>query len=249
MRIAVAGGTGLVGAMVVEAARAAGHDPVVLVRSTGVDLVTGRGLDEALAGADATIDVSNVRTALRRRSVAFFDAAGRRLLAAAGRAGVGHHVVLSIVGVDRVDLGYYAGKLRQEELVAAGGPPSTVLRATQFHEFAGQLTLGSLGPFVPVPIMRSQPVAAVEVAAQLVALAVAAPGGPMVEMAGPEIAMMPRLTRDLLRARGRRAVVVPIRVPGAAGRAMRGGGLLPGAGGLRGTITFAEWLEGERRTR
>ncbi len=139
MKVAVAGGTGLVGRYVVEELGAAGHEPVVLSRSRGVDLVAGgAGLDAALDGVDAVVDVSNVTTTSARKSVAFFDAVGRNLLDAGERAGVRHHVVLSIVGIDRVGLGYYRGKLRQEDVVRGGSLPWSVLRATQFHEFAGQ---------------------------------------------------------------------------------------------------------------
>src|SRR3954452_9011246 len=108
MRIAVAGGTGVVGSLLVEELRSAGHDPVVLARSQGVDITTGAGLEAALDGAQAVVDVSNVATTRRGPAEQFFVAGTRNLLAAGRRAGIGHHVVLSIVGVDRVDMGYYA---------------------------------------------------------------------------------------------------------------------------------------------
>ena len=138
-RIAVAGGTGVVGRHVVEALAAAGCEPVVLARSTGVDLSRAAGLDATLTGVRAVVDVSNVVTQRRAAAVGFFTATTSALLTAGARAGVRHHVVLSIVGVDRIDTGYYAGKRAQEELVLAGDVPATVLRATQFHEFAGQV--------------------------------------------------------------------------------------------------------------
>ncbi len=163
MRVAVAGGTGVVGRHVMEALSASGHTPVALARSRGVDLLTGVGVDEALAGADVVVDVSNVATTSRRRSVGFFETATTRLLQAGHRAGVRHHVVLSIVGVDRVNSGYYAGKRRQEELALAGPVPATVLRATQFHEFAAQL-FDRRGPLVIAPKLLCQPVAVAEVA-------------------------------------------------------------------------------------
>src|SRR6478672_10907419 len=139
MRIAVAGGTGLVGSLVVAEVRQRGHESVVLARSTGVDLTTGEGLRDALEGVDVVIDASNVDTLKRRVSVAFFEAVTGHLLKAEQAMGVGRHVVLSIVGVDRVDFGYYAGKVRQEEMARDGAIPATVLRSTQFYEFAGQL--------------------------------------------------------------------------------------------------------------
>jgi len=128
MRIAVAGGTGVVGRHVVDVATANGHQPVVLARSRGVNVVTGQGLDAALSGVQAVIDVSNVTTARRSPAMAFFTASTEHLLAAGERAGVGHHVALSIVGIDRVEYGYYQGKRRQEELVLASPRPTSVLR-------------------------------------------------------------------------------------------------------------------------
>ena len=116
MRMAVVGGTGMVGAMVADEVARAGHEPVVVARSTGVDVTTGAGLDAALEGVEVVIDVSNRPTQSRKVAVEFFDKATRHLLAAGRAAGVRHHVALSIVGIDRVDSGYYAGKVRQEEL-------------------------------------------------------------------------------------------------------------------------------------
>src|SRR4051794_28973559 len=146
MRVAVAGGTGVVGRHVVDALLGAGHTPVTLSRGRGVNLVTGLGLDEAVDGAAAVIDVSNIVTTSRAKSRRFFETATTNLLNAGCRAGVSHHVVLSIVGVDRVKFGYYEGKLRQEELALAGPVPATVLRSTQFHEFPGQILDRVPGP-------------------------------------------------------------------------------------------------------
>lgn len=241
-RIAVAGGTGVVGRHVVAALTAAGCEPVVLARSTGVDLASGAGVDDALRGARAVVDVSNVATQRQATSVAFFTAATSALLAAGARAGVPHHVVLSIVGVDRVDTGYYAGKRAQEELVLAGQVPATVLRATQFHEFAGQVLGLVAGPVAPVPVMRVQPVAAREVGRHLAELALAEPQGRAPELAGPEVHELTDLVRRLLRARGSRRLVLPLAAPTAASRAARGGALLPTADGPRGRQTFDEWL-------
>jgi uncharacterized protein YbjT (DUF2867 family) len=242
MRVAVAGGTGLVGRCVVEALAVAGHEPVVLARSLGMDLTTGTGLDDALAGAAAVIDVSNVTTSKMAKSVAFFTAATEHLLAAGDRAGVRRHVALSIVGVDRVDFGYYEGKRRQEDLVLAAPVSSSVLRATQFHEFAGQILARSRGPLAVVPRMRVQPIAVLEVADALVALGTGQDVGLAPELAGPEEHELVDLARRLLRARGRRRLVIPFRMPGPGGRAMAEGGLLPTAPGPRGTQTFAQWL-------
>lgn len=242
MRIAVAGGTGLVGGLLVEELRAGGHDPVVLARSTGVDITTGAGLEAALDGADAVVDVSNVATTRRGPAETFFTAGTRHLLEAEQRAGVGHHVVLSIVGVDRLDQGYYAAKRAQERLALDGGVPATVLRATQFHEFAGQLLERMPGPVALVPRMRVQPIAAREVAAALAALVGEAPAGMAPELAGPEVHEFADLVRRLLTARGSRRPVLPVRLPGRAGRLAAEGALLPTGPGPRGRETFDEWL-------
>ena len=242
MRIAVAGGTGLVGSLLVGQLEAGGHDPVVLARSTGVDLTTGAGLDAALEGARAVVDVTNLPTMRRRPAEEFFTAGTRHLVEAGRRAGVGHHVVLSIVGVDRVDQGYYAAKRAQERAVLSGGVPATVLRATQFHEFAGQLLDRMPGPVALVPRMRVQPVAAREVAAALAALVGDAPAGMAPELGGPEVHELVDLARRVLAARGSRSPVLPVRLPGRAGRLAREGALLPAGPGPRGRETFEEWL-------
>ncbi|MCW2917057.1 MAG: hypothetical protein JWN52_5125 [Actinomycetia bacterium] len=244
MRIAVAGGTGWVGKFVVDAVRAAGHEPTVISRSNGVDITTGSGLVDVLQETSAVIDVSNLTTTSKSKSVAFFEAGTRNLLAAGQAAGVSHHVALSIVGVDRVGFGYYIGKRRQEELVLAGSVPASILRATQFHEFAAQILERGGGPFALVPRMASQPIAAREVAQALVGLAAREPVGMAPELAGPEQLEMTDLARQILRARGGHRVVVPLRLPGAAGRAMAEGALLPTGPGPRGKQTFSQWLAG-----
>ena len=243
MRIAVAGGTGTVGRHVVDVVGERGHEAVVLSRSSGVDLVAGTGLDPALHGIDAVVDVTSVMTQSGKEAVRFFRAVTTNLLAAEVRAGVGHHVALSVVGCDRAPVGHYAGKVVQEELVTTGQVPWTLLRATQFHEFAGQLhaRLG-IGPVHPVPVMRSQPLAACEVAERLVALVEAGPAGRVPDLGGPEVLRMTDLVRSWARATGRGGMVLPVPMPGKLGRAFRDGTLLPGPEADRGGQTFARWL-------
>lgn len=240
MRVAVAGGTGLIGRHVVSLIEQGGHEPVVLARSRGIDITTGAGLPAALAGAEVVIDVSNVATLSKKRSVRFFTNGTTQLLKAGNQAGVRHHLALSIVGIDRVGWGYYAGKLAQEELIRDGDLPWTVLRATQFHEFAEQLLARSPGPLVVVPRMRVQTVAAREAAARLVELALGPAVGQAPELAGPQVREMVELVRQVVRARGRRCLVVPLPVSGAAAR----GGLLPVAESdyTRGGQSFEDWL-------
>jgi len=243
MRIAVAGATGTVGRHVVEIAGERGHDVIQLARGTGVDVLTGRGLAERLAGVGSVVDVLNVATQRRSRAERFFATTTQQLLTAGQATGVGHHVVLSIVGSDRVPHGYYLGKLAEEAAVETGAVPWSILRATQFHEFAAQaLGFVRIGRLSLVPRMLSQPVSAREVADALVELAAGSPVGRAPELAGPEQLQMAELARRVndVRRLGRR--IVPVSQPGAAGRAMRDGALLPQGAGNRGRVTFEEWL-------
>ena len=150
--------------------------------------------------------------------------------------------MLSIVGADRVDFGYYAGKVRQEEIALAGAIPATVLRSTQFHEFAGQL-LDRSRRLVIVPKMLSQPVAAREVASALVDLATDDRPGQTLVISGPEQHWMHDLVRRLAKARSQRRWIIKPRLLGAAGKGMVSGGLLPEGSDLNGKQSFDEWLE------
>jgi uncharacterized protein YbjT (DUF2867 family) len=243
MRIAVAGGTGTVGRRVVELLRGAGHEPVVLSRAAGIDLTAGTGLAPALEGADAVIDVAGTGTLSTGASRRFFGAVTENLLAAERSAGVPHHVLLSIVGAAEVDRDYYAGKALQERIVTAAPGGWTLLRTTQFHEFAAQLAArGAVGPLRMIPAMRSRPLAAAEVAAELVALAEGAPRGAVPDLAGPREERMADLVRRYLAATGSGGRVIEFPFPGAWGRAMRDGSLLGGAGVRTGRQSFDEWL-------
>lgn len=243
----MAGGTGVVGSHVVAALRDRGHDPVVLARSTGVDVLDGTGLREALAGVDAVIDVLSVSTQKADEARAFFRTTTRNLLDAERAAGVNHHVLLGIVGSQKSDHGYYAGKIAQEALVHAGDVPWTELRATQFHEFARQIYgIAKIGPLNITPRMVSQPIAAREVAERLVDLATAAPAGLVAELAGPKVESMPRMVRAYARAVGERGPILAVPLPGPGGKAMRDGTLLPDPAlqppAQLGTQTFDEWI-------
>jgi len=136
VRIAVVGATGRIGRLTVAALGGAGHEPVAISRSQGVDVTTGEGLDQALAGAHAVIDTTNTQSRVEEQTIAFFRDGTRNLLAAEERAGVGHHVLLSIVGIHEArGNAHYAGKRAQEESVAQGGVPWTIVAATQFFDF------------------------------------------------------------------------------------------------------------------
>lgn len=249
MRVAVAGGTGLIGKLVVRELGAAGHEPVVLARAQGVDLVSGDGLPARLAGCEEIIDVSNKNTLSRKQAVEFFTRAAHTLLAAGADAGVRQVITLSIVGIDDVALGYYLGKRAQEEVVRHGPLPWSILRATQFHQFPEQLLDSAVGPFAIVPNSLSQPVAAVDVARDLVAQVGRPAAGYLTPIAGPERLRMADMARRLVKAQGSHKIVVPVRLPGGVGKAMASGALLPRDGYTEGCQTFADYLrqvEGRR---
>jgi uncharacterized protein YbjT (DUF2867 family) len=242
MRIAVAGGTGLLGKHVVDVVRERGHDVVVLSRRDGVDLVTGSGLAAALAGVESVVDAGNVNAG-RAKASAFFEAAATNLQRYGDEAGVRHVVTVSIVGIDRAPgYGYYAAKLVHEAAATSGPVPASIVRSTQFHEFADLvLGFGKKGPLVVAPKMRSQPVAARSVAERLVDVALGDPLPERLQVAGPDVLMVPDMVRRLLKARGTKAVVLAVPAPGAA-KAMASGALIPdGAVDILGP-TFDTWL-------
>ncbi|MFL6159650.1 MAG: SDR family oxidoreductase [Marmoricola sp.] len=246
MRIAVAGGTGMVGSLVVTRLKMNGHEPVVLARATGVDLMTGTGLREKLDGVEVVVDVTSTGTTSAKVATEFFTTTTGNLLDAGAAAGVRHHLLLSIVGIDVTPFGYYVGKVAQEALVEASPVPSTIVRAPQFHEFAAQMIdRASFAGVTVVPRMLSAPMAAREVAEHLVTLVSGDPLGRAPEIGGPQQEQMTDMVRRLLRRRGSRRPVLGLRVPGQAGRSMRSGALVPTDPGLIGTQTYDAWLEGQ----
>ncbi len=244
MRIAFAGGTGTSGGYAVDAARAAGHEIVVLSRANGIDLTDDAGLSEALSGVDAIVDTTNISTRDGVKAAEFFETVTRRLGEIGARAGVARLVSLSIVGIDRASsFGYYTAKLRQEDAVAASPLASTIVRATQFHEFAGQMIAQmKLGAVATIPVMRSQPISARTLGGLLVDVAVAPPQEAMIEIAGPQPEDVISMARRLIRSRRRRIKVVPLALPGETGRAFRGGALLPSEHARLAGPTFEDWL-------
>jgi uncharacterized protein YbjT (DUF2867 family) len=244
MRIAVIGGTGMAGRHTVRALQQAGHDTVVIARSRGVDVTTGQGLDDALAGVQAVIDVTNVQAADARAARELFAAATRHLLAAEQRARVRHHVLLSIVGVDRMEgNAHYAGKRAQEELLSASAVPVTIQRATQFHEFAGTVVAWTRqGQMAVVPPLLVQPVAAADVGAVLAEVAAGPPQGRARDLAGPEPQDLVDMARRTLSARGESIRLVPSWRGGLFGVEAAGELLLPGPDARLAPTTFDAWL-------
>ena len=244
MRVAVVGGTGLVGRHTVEALEDAGHEAVVVARSAGVDLTTGAGLDGALVGVESVVEVTNTTVTDPAEAREFFGMTTGSLLAAEKRAGVGHHVVLSIAGVDLVEgNAHYAGKRRQEELVEVGSTPFTIQRATQFYEFAGMVVGWTRqGDVATVPPLLMQPVAASDVGGVLAEVATGKPRGRAPDLAGPEIQDLVDMARRALAARGESVRLVPSWRDGPFGVEMAGEVLLPGPDARIAPTTFDEWL-------
>ena len=243
MRIAVAGATGHIGALTVSALEGRGHEVVRISRSLGVDCLTGEGLDEALEGVDAVVDVTNIAATDRAEAVASFGSITRNLLAAEHRAGVRHHVLLSIVGVDRVEgNAHYAGKREQERLVADGPVPWTIVPATQFHDFAAMVTSWTErdGVATIAPLLV-QPVAPSDVADILAEVATGEPQGRYPDIAGPEPQDLVDMARRTNEVRGHRVQLVPS-WSGPFDTSMAGDVLLPGDRARIAPTTFDEWL-------
>ncbi|MGS2617685.1 SDR family oxidoreductase [Micromonospora sp. LZ34] len=201
MKLTVIGGTGLIGSQVVQKLTAAGHEAVPAALSTGVDLITGEGLGQALEGAEVVVNVANSPT-FDEASLDFFRTSMTNLLAAGERAGVRHQVILSIVGVDQVpQLDYYRAKTLQEDLLRQGPTPYSIVRATQFFEFVNAvLSWTSDDTTVRLPATRVQPMAAADVVDAVVDVATGAPLHGIRNVAGPDVFALDDLGRITLAA-------------------------------------------------
>lgn len=247
MRIAVAGATGNIGARVVAALQGAGHEVVAISRSNGVDLSTGQGLDAALAGVRAVVDAISAPPTDRAGTVDYLGTATGNLLAAEDRAGVAHHVLLSIVGIHGIDGNpHYAGKREQERLVEAGPVPWTVVPATQFHDFAEMVVGwteqdGPDGATAPIAPLLVQPIDPDDIAAVLAEVVVGDPQGRHADVAGPQTQDLVDMARRTLAVRGRQVTLVPT-WSSIFGVEMAGNVLLPGDGACIAPTTFEQWL-------
>src|SRR6266403_3638633 len=194
MKIVVIGGTGLIGSKVVNILRQRGHEVVAASPSTGVNTLTGEGLTEALAGAQVVVDVANSPSFEDKPALDFFETSGRNLLSAEKSAGVKHHVVLSVVGTDRLLgsgpdslSGYFRAKMAQENLIKASGIPFTIVHATQFFEFVKNIAQSATGgSTIPLSSVLMQPMVSDDVAAAMADVGLGEPMNAMVEVAGPE---------------------------------------------------------------
>lgn len=248
MKVVVIGGSGLIGANLVKRLRGRGHEVVAASRASGIDAVTGAGLPEALAGADVVVDVANSPSFEAADVLRFFESSARNLMAAGAAAGVGHHVALSVVGADRLpDSGYMRAKVAQEGLIRSAGIPYTIVRATQFFEFAGAIA-GSAddGGTIRLPPALMQPIAADDVAAALAEIAVSPPANGLVELAGPEpIPMDEYVARFLAATRDDRRVTTDPQA-GYFGALVDDRSLTPGANPRLGPTRFDDWLSRPR---
>ena len=248
-KIAVAGATGRVGRHVVDVLAERGHQVVQISRAHGVDVITGEGLADALAGVECIVDTATGPSPEQQAATEFFTTAARNLQEAGQRAGVQRIVVVSIIGTDRLKGGYGVAKVAHEQATLSGPIPARVLRAAQFHEFVEQLVQwGSQGDVSYVPQMRTQLVAARTVAEALADLAVdpkSAPG-PTLEVAGPREESLVETARLLVSRRGDSLRVEEVRDP-VDGDANESGVLLPGPNAMLGGPTFEEWLDSVSR--
>jgi uncharacterized protein YbjT (DUF2867 family) len=245
MKIVVIGGSGLIGKKLVKILSEKGHEAVPASPASGVDTVTGAGLDEALKGAQVVVDVSNSPSFEDAAVLKFFETSTRNLLAAEKKAGVKHHVALSIVGADRnPDSGYLRAKVAQEKLIKESGVPYSILRSTQFFEFTGGIADSATeGNTVRLTGAKLQPIASDDVAAALAPVVMGSPVNGVLEVAGPEPIPLAELAQRWLTAkRDKRQVVVDAKAR-YFGTELNDKSLTPGANPRIGPTRFDEWLK------
>jgi uncharacterized protein YbjT (DUF2867 family) len=245
MKIVVIGGSGLIGSKLVAELGEHGHEAVSASPSSGVDTITGEGLADVLTGADVVVDVSNAPSFAGASVLEFFRTSTTNLLAAAATAGVGHCVALSVVGADDLqDSGYLRAKVVQEQLIAKATIPYSIVRATQFFEFAAAIgESATVDGVVRVPSALMQPIAADDVAAMVGRVTVGAPLNGVVEIGGPELIGMDDLLRRSLSARDDSRPVVTDPKARYFGAELGERSLVAGEDGLTAETTFADWLK------
>jgi uncharacterized protein YbjT (DUF2867 family) len=246
MKYVVIGGSGLIGSKVVKHLRAKGHEVLAGSPETGVNTLTGEGLADALHGTQVVVDVANSPSFEDEAVLKFFETAGRNLLTAEAEAGVGHHLALSIVGLERnPNNGYFRGKVAQEKLIKASGIPYTILRSTQFFEFVGGIIKsGTEGDVIRVSSALFQPIASDDVAAALADLALGAPLNDTVEVAGPERRPLDKFARTYMTASDDRRQLIADSHAQYFGAELNDQSLVPTAGAhpRLGAIRFDDWL-------
>ena len=244
MKIVVIGGTGLIGTKVVKRLTEQGHQALAASPNTGVDATTGKGLAEALAGAQVVVDLSNSPSFEAAAALAFFESSGRNLARAERDASVGHHVALSVVGTDRCqESGYFRAKLAQETAIQKAGIPYTIVRATQFFEFLGAIAAGGTdNTRVRISNASFQPIAGDDVAKAVAEAAVSAPRNGTIEIAGPERVPMCEMIARYLKATNDPREVVPDPEAGYFGVRLDDRSLVPDGHAQLGTIRLEDWV-------
>jgi uncharacterized protein YbjT (DUF2867 family) len=250
MKIVVIGGSGLIGSRLVSKLGEHGHTALAASPDSGVNTLTGEGLDEALEGASVVVDVSNAPAWEDAAVMEFFTTATGNLLAAEAAAGVAHHVALSVVGTERLtESGYFRAKLAQEQLIEASSIPYSIVRATQFYEFMQRIADDATeGDTVRLPPAFIQPMAADDVASGVGRVAAGAPLNGMAEIAGPEPFRLDELIRGVLTARNDPRAVVTDPQAQYFGISPGERTLLPGAGARLAETRFSDWLEQQLST-
>ncbi|BDY30871.1 MULTISPECIES: SDR family oxidoreductase [Mycolicibacterium] len=244
MKITVIGASGQIGSRVVRLLTEAGHDVVAASLSTGADVLTGEGLGEALSGADVLVDVVNSPSFEDGPVMDFFTRSASNLVAAAKETGVGHYVALSIVGTDGLpDSGYMRAKVAQEKIITESGLPYTIVRATQFQQFAEAITASLVvGDEVRVPDARIQLIAVDDVAAEVAKAAQAAPRNGIINIGGPEKLSFADMARAVLAAKGDDKPVIVDPQATYFGTAVDDNSLVTGDDGILGEIRFADFM-------
>lgn len=244
MKVVVIGGTGLIGSKVVEKLNAHGHEATPAAPQTGCNTITNEGVDEALAGADVVVDVSNSPSFADDDVLHFFTTSTGNLIEAAKKAGVGHYVALSVVGCDRLPKsGYLRAKVAQEKLIAESGIPHCIVRATQFFEFGKSIAdAATVNGTVHLPPAYFQPMASDDVAAAVGRQAVGAPVDGVVEIGGPERFRMSEFVAGVLERIGDPRVVVSDPHAKYFGTEVDDDSLVPGPGAQLGETTYDAWV-------
>lgn len=244
MKIVVIGGTGLIGSKLVAKLKERHHDVVAAAPNTGVDTITGKGLAEAVSGAQVVVDVSNSPSFEEQAATTFFETSGRNIFAAEQNAGVRHHVALSVVGTDRLqESGYFRAKLAQEQLIRNSGIAYSLVHATQFFEFIRTIAaISTVGDVVRLPPVQFQPMAAEDVATALADVALNAPINGLVEIGGPEMFTLDEAVGHVLAHDGDRRKVIADPDAPYYGVHVTERTLVPAAGARLGKTTLDWWL-------
>jgi uncharacterized protein YbjT (DUF2867 family) len=250
MKVVVIGGTGLIGSKVVEKLNAHGHDATPAAPQTGVNTLTNEGLDDALAGAEVVVDVSNSPSFADDDVMSFFVTSTTNLTDAARRADVRHYVALSVVGCDRLpDSGYLRAKVAQEKLIRESGLPYSVVRATQFFEFTTAIADGStIDGKVHLAPVHYQPMASDDVAAAVARTAAGSPLGGVQEVGGPEPLRMDEFIPAVLKEAGDDRELVVDEHAKYFGTELADDSLVPAAGAQLGATSYRQWAEGGSST-